>query len=162
MQNVFVMKVLDMTPHFPIGVVFVTTDWNWFLSMICKYRSFPNCRGLTLRKVGCKSNFTQVGFGYTCIQQHKMESSWNINSQRTGTWWSAACHLRHLCYHPTVYFCHLRLIALSVPREKLRTVFFKNIFILFFIKLHMSKMLERGIARDGKSERFYQNVHTCL
>jgi len=28
MQNVFVMNVLDMTPHFPIGVAFVTADWK--------------------------------------------------------------------------------------------------------------------------------------
>ena len=28
MQNVFVMNVLDITPQFPIGVVFVTTDWK--------------------------------------------------------------------------------------------------------------------------------------
>jgi len=29
MQNVFVMNVLDMTPHFPIGVASVTTDWKY-------------------------------------------------------------------------------------------------------------------------------------
>jgi len=130
---------------FPLELYLWLLTENRFISMICKCRSFPTCIGLTLRKVECKSNFRQVRFGYSWVQLHKMESSWNINSQRTGTWWAAACPPPHLCYDPAVFFRHLRLIALSVPRGNFGLIF-KNVVFLLFIKLHKSKMLEHGTA----------------
>ena len=117
---------------FPLALHLWLMTANRFISRICKYRSFPSCIRLTLREVGCKSNFTQVRFGYSCVQLHKMESSWNINSQRTGTWWTAACPPCHLCYHPPEFFRHLRLIALSVPRVELRTAFWKCCYSILY------------------------------
>ena len=46
--------------------------------------------------------------------------------QYTGTWSAAARQLNRQCYHPAVFFHHLRLVALSLPQRKIRHAF-KNV-----------------------------------
>jgi hypothetical protein len=55
--------------------------------------------------------------------------------QHTGTQPSAARPPRRLCYHPAVFFCHLRLIALSFPQGKIRRNFKQNYFIFNLCKI---------------------------
>jgi hypothetical protein len=89
---------------------------------------------MAFRKIRRKSEFSIHMVDYRCSHR---EFYWNPNSQHTWTPSVAAWPPRRLCYHPAVFFRHLRLTALSFPHEKIRRAFqtryFSCLFFNFFL-----------------------------
>ena len=93
---------------------------------------------MTLRKVRRKSEFSTHMVNYWCSHR---EFSWNPNSQYTRTWSVAAWPPRRLCYRPAVFFCHIRLTALSFPHGKKFGARFKKLFFFYFFKNCVSQVV---------------------
>jgi hypothetical protein len=74
---------------------------------------------------------------YTCIRIKKVIRL-TFKFQHVGTWSAAGWQPCCLCYRPTIVFCHLRLIALSFPKENIGVPFKFVLFQYFTLKKILS------------------------
>jgi len=87
------------------------------------YRNSPAYGKVTFRKVRPIPILRDSNLSINmvkCVCEHKgIQNPVKIRTQRTGIWPAAARLPRCRCYRPAVFFCHLRLIALSLSQEKI-------------------------------------------
>jgi len=74
--------------------------------------------------------------------------------QHTGIWSAAAWPPLHLCYHPAVFFRHLRVIALSLPQVKIRSTIHN--FTFWSLKLRTLELRKPGAVCNAV------RLGTCL
>jgi len=108
-------------------------------------------RYIMYRNICSKSNYTEIGIGYTygdqCMYAVCKAVQLKSKLHHVVTCSAAARPSRSLCYRPTVFFRHFRLTTLSFRKGKMLASFQKYfIFILLFqnyasLKLHNFKFV---------------------
>ena len=90
------------------------------------WRSYrlPKLRSSFIPEGGTQIKLFSAGRKWVNFGQHiyKADRS-TFKFQHAGTWSAAGWQPCCLCYRPAVFFCHLRLIALSIPQSNIGAPF---------------------------------------